>query len=269
MQKKDATAIEAEQSFSVIEIGRVGKGDKNKWGPGMRDCYMLHFCLSGKGIFNGKSVSRGQYFIATPFSRVYYYPDKIQPWQYVWINFKGKDAQKTLSSYGFLTTTGISQFTITKEFEDTINLIFNDNFFMQSLSNESLTNFVKVLFSLNVYNKDITQKRKDIKREHFKKAVEYIKTMYHSSISPNDVAKYVKLDEKYLCSLFKKFAGTSIQNFLIDFRIEKSKTLLELSDMKINEISYSVGIEEPLYFSKVFKKHVGVSPKTYREQKQK
>ena len=100
---------------------------------------------------------------------------------------------------------------------------------------------------------------------HLFKATEFIETKYHEGISPKDVADFVGLDEKYLYSIFKNYLQISVQEYLNNLRIKKAKVLLEKSELNISEISYSIGIEDPLNFSRFFKNIVGVSPRKYRE----
>ena len=68
------------------------------------------------------------------------------------------------------------------------------------------------------------------------------------------------------CRIFKKEVGTSVITYITDLRIKKAKDLLEHSDLKTFEISDAVGIHDPAYFSVLFKKYTGMSPKSYRNK---
>lgn len=80
------------------------------------------------------------------------------------------------------------------------------------------------------------------------------------------VAKQVNVSTNYFSLLFKKTMGQSFVSYLTDLRLEHAKKLLESSDYRSYEISYRCGYENPTYFSTIFKKHFGLSPKEYREQ---
>ncbi|MFQ8730023.1 MAG: helix-turn-helix domain-containing protein [Enterocloster bolteae] len=54
-------------------------------------------------------------------------------------------------------------------------------------------------------------------------------------------------------------------DYLNSYRIEHAKTKLKDSNLSVNEISYSVGFQDARYFSKLFKKYVGITPKDYRK----
>ena len=105
-----------------------------------------------------------------------------------------------------------------------------------------------------------------LKKSHIEKAVEYINTKYYHAITPLDVAQEVKLDEKYLYSLFKTYYNLSIQQYINNLKIEKSKELLIKTKLNVTKVALSVGIKDALYFSKFFKKKVGVSPKQFRKE---
>lgn len=72
----------------------------------------------------------------------------------------------------------------------------------------------------------------------------------------------------YLGQIFKQKTGKSFNNYLLDLRIKKAKQLLTDSDMKIYEISKSVGFADPNYFSIKFSQEVGITPKEYKKRGQ-
>ncbi|MFR6507913.1 MAG: helix-turn-helix transcriptional regulator [Dorea sp.] len=77
----------------------------------------------------------------------------------------------------------------------------------------------------------------------------------------------VHSNASYLSRIFKSEVGTSVITYITDLRIKKAKDLLEHSDLKTFEISDAVGIRaDPAYFSVLFKKYTGMSPKSYRNK---
>lgn len=92
----------------------------------------------------------------------------------------------------------------------------------------------------------------------------YIKNHYTQNISSEKIAKQHNCSVSYLSHFFKKHCGISLPEYINFLRINDAKTLLEITDMNIQEISYSVGYSSSNYFSNVFKKSTGLSPKAYR-----
>ena len=81
------------------------------------------------------------------------------------------------------------------------------------------------------------------------------------------MAHYIGLDRKYISKLFKDSVGVTIQDYLVNYRMNKAKEMMKERTLSIGDISRSVGYDNPLIFSKMFKKTNGVSPSDYRRSK--
>lgn len=86
-------------------------------------------------------------------------------------------------------------------------------------------------------------------------------------ISLNTVAAEVGMSPNYFSSIFRKEAGKTFVEYLTEVRMEKAKELLMCSPMKTSEIGFLVGYKDPHYFSYIFKKTQGCSPKDYRARR--
>jgi two-component system response regulator YesN len=109
-------------------------------------------------------------------------------------------------------------------------------------------------------------KRKPLDRKTYE-IMKYIRNNYSKSdLSIKSIAEHTYLSHSYLCTLFKKSTGKTVNEFLTEVRIEKAKELLKNTKMKLYEIASLVGIPDTNYFSVVFKKHEGTTPSEYRER---
>ncbi len=86
------------------------------------------------------------------------------------------------------------------------------------------------------------------------------------NISLISVAKYVGLSSAHFSTVFSQTLGRSFINYLTAMRIEKAKELLANTSMKLSAIAMEIGYNEPNYFSHVFRKTEGITPKEYRNQ---
>lgn len=100
-----------------------------------------------------------------------------------------------------------------------------------------------------------------------REAIRYIHENYAREISLNEVAQYIYRSPEYFSRLFKTETGTTFSSYLMKYRLEKAKDLLLNTDMKVYEIAYAVGYTTPSYFSKMYRKYMGVLPEATRSQK--
>ena len=91
-----------------------------------------------------------------------------------------------------------------------------------------------------------------------------IREQYHTTLKLEDIAQTLHVNSSYLSRLYKKETGTSVITALNQFRIKKAKELLRSSQYRVSEVGALVGIEDPSYFTNVFTKYEGISPKEYK-----
>ena len=96
-------------------------------------------------------------------------------------------------------------------------------------------------------------------------AKEYILRHIQDDICIDDIAEEVHLNAQYLMRLFKKEMGVSILEYITDERIKIAKELLVRTDYPINQVADSVGYSNYSYFTKIFRRATGESPKQYRQ----
>lgn len=98
-------------------------------------------------------------------------------------------------------------------------------------------------------------------------AINYINNNYSKDISLTDVSREVNISPYYFSKVFKDETGENFIEYLTNIRIEKAKDLIKNSECSMKEICVMVGYSEPNYFSRSFKKKVGVTPTEYKEGK--
>ena len=100
------------------------------------------------------------------------------------------------------------------------------------------------------------------------KIKEYVAKFYSDcELRIKDIADAVFLNENYLSSYFKKKVGISLTEYIMCFRVEKGKDLMDLGEEEIREVALKVGFLDANYFSKCFKKVYGVTPTKYLSEK--
>lgn len=111
--------------------------------------------------------------------------------------------------------------------------------------------------------------KKEEKNNRYSKPVQesirIIEERYRENLSLEEICAQVSVSKTYFCYLFKRETGISLWNYLTEVRLQHAKELLKHTDMKSYEIAFSVGYENPSYFSKIFKRYEQMTPNEYRE----
>lgn len=94
----------------------------------------------------------------------------------------------------------------------------------------------------------------------------YLQKHYAEHISLDTLSATVNLNRSYLCRLFKRETGESLFQYLARLRLEKATSLLAQDRLPVREVAARVGIDDPFYFTRMFKKQYGVAPSEYVSQ---
>lgn len=100
-----------------------------------------------------------------------------------------------------------------------------------------------------------------------KSARDYVEEHYAEDVSLQEVAEKIGISAGYLSTMFAQNMDCKFVDYLNQVRIERACTYLEQNYLKTYEIAYRVGFRDEKYFSRVFKKVKGMSPKEYRTGK--
>ena len=103
-------------------------------------------------------------------------------------------------------------------------------------------------------------------RSEIKKVIEYINNNLYKKLSLELLAKIVNMNESYLSRIFKDELDMTISDYIKIKRLEKAKDLLKQSDMRVKDVAISVGIQDQLYFSRLFTKYFQITPSEYKEK---
>ncbi len=112
----------------------------------------------------------------------------------------------------------------------------------------------------------LSSRRQSYKEQIVKNVQEYIKRNLDTKLSLNQVADVFNFSPNYLSHLFSKVAKVNYVEYITETKITAAKEMMARGEGRIYEISQKLGYESAFYFSKVFKKITGISPREYMHQ---
>lgn len=122
-----------------------------------------------------------------------------------------------------------------------------------------------VIEMMTVYFTDLVLQTSEVNHVSVvKKVSKYIHSHLSEQIRLNDVADYVDLSPNYFSSLFKREMGIAFADYVNEIRVKESQFLLETTDYSIVDIAVAVGFNNQNYFTTIFRKHTGTTPKQFR-----
>ena len=222
----------------------------------------IHYIVDGYGFFNGVKLCKGDFFCAVKNEKVCYYPQKENPWTYIYMDLYGEDLEEIIEKYDFRGKNSFGKIDFLEEVIE-IHKLFEIRA-SKNMENESFLNSLALtLLSMHTsYKQSVDLKISDV---HVKKIQEYIDFNFNKKISISSLAKQFYLSCGYIRNIFYDRFHMSPKQYLQNLRMKKAAELLEISEYRVSEISVSVGYEDQLAFSKTFKSHFGTSPTEYRK----
>ena len=239
------------------------------WQKGRRD-YQILYVANGKTHFwfddKEEIVSAGH--------MVLYKPEEIQKYIYYlednpevfWIHFTGSDVKNILAYHGIPLDEHVFYCGVLPDYKALFRKIIQE----LQLCRYGYEDYIASLFNdilLLVDRQQHEQKKTTGNvQEQIERAAAYFNENYNTKISIDDYAESLHISTNWFIHNFKQYAGMSPAQYILSLRMVNAQSLLERTTYNIKEISEIVGYENPLYFSRVFKKEIGKSPAQYRKE---
>ena len=258
------------QGLFITDIGYYPKAEHHhrirEKGVGQ---YVLIYCVDGSGFYvvDGKrhEVKKNQYFIL-PIGKPHEYGStEGHFWTVYWLHFCGKAAH--VFAEGAATPQTINV-TMQSRISERINIFdeilttlhFGDSIEDLRYASSLLSHFLASMRYLGQFRRAKASAEKDIVEQ----AIHYMRENIENRITMAEVLRYVGYSQSHFSTVFKKKTGMSPLSYFNRLKVEHACKLLKTTDLKVNMICYKVGIEDPLYFSRLFSKVMGMSPTDYR-----
>lgn len=234
------------RTLTPLFVGYQDCPSGHAFGPHVRNCYLIHFCLGGCGTLHDRhgehAVKKGQLFVIRPGEVTTYAADAVTPWKYVWIAFRGDSAAAFDSARSVYDTP--------HEIEDKLTEYVKNDILAPEIYISILFELIYLLFH-EQKKTQTTDKLHQIKR--------YIKYNYMLPLTVEGLARSFGFERSYLYRTFKQRYGVGVKQYIVNVRMKNAIGLLE-NGFSVGECSAMVGYEDEFNFSKAFKRHFGYPP---------
>lgn len=256
--KEQATSIKSVNFVLETEIEKLRQ-------PFFNSIYYLNLVTKGKAVLK---IGEDEYFLEKgciffAFPAYLYEIIECEEFEYMYISFFGAGVGELLDNLKIDMQSPV--------FYYYDNLI---DFWMKSIKDINETNISiltesVLLYTLSFLRDESDRLGSDVKeRNLFEKMLGYVDRNYRDvNISLKMMSEKFSYSEKYLSLVFKKNMNMSFRSYLNNMRIEFAKELISKKNCSVSKIAERCGYNDSLYFSKVFKKIVGVSPSSYIKNK--
>lgn len=235
-----------------------------------RKDYQLLYIASGKIQFflenQERELAAGHVVLYRPgIPQKYTYLAKSHPEVY-WIHFTGRDVEMILGRYGFPLFEMILYTGISSEYQRLFLQIIRELQVQRPCFGELLPLLLEQIF-LTIRRDRIEGPDADRKiQKEVERAVHFFNENFYTPIRIEEYAAAQHMSTCWFIRNFKQYTGMPPMQYITSIRIAKAKSLLESTDYNIGEIASIVGYDNPLYFSRIFKKLTGNSPARYRKK---
>lgn len=244
-------------------IGYASDTRVTRYGPASRNQYIIHYIISGKGVFNGTKLGSGEGFITTPRMYEHYYPDENDPWRYLWIISYDSHMDNIIELHDADEKTGVFKFHNIDVVESVVKRLLSKEGGFE-FSNTEITEMYLKIFN-NCVQPKISFNTTNAKM-YFDYAAKYISLNMHLPLLVSDICKKLGVSQPYLYRVFTSEIGMSPKQYISECKITEAKRQLMNIEFSVSEISASLGFSDVLAFSKFFSQKIGISPSEFRKQ---
>ena len=230
--------------LSIFNCGHEYCQPGHTWGPGVRDHYLIHLVVAGKGVYqvNGAShtLQEGDLFLAKPNQLITYAADETDPWEYYWVGFNGACANKLVQQTPFSDAHPVHHCKDPQTVREALYNIYLSR--GPEPQCEALMTGYLYIFMAHLM-KEAREAMPNVgssSSQYVLAAIKYIQFNYSHDISVDDIAKAVGVSRSHLYRVFMSNVGQSPIDYLTSYRISEACSLLKNSSLSIAEIAVFV-----------------------------
>lgn len=261
------------KSLHLRDCGHETCEQGHRFGPAVRDYYLLHVVRKGSGVIENQcgrfDVQAGQGFMIFPDEITVYTADVQDPWEYDWIGFAGQAAAEWMQKLQFKQQNPVIDM---GEYAGRVTRVIRDIYDDSAVLDERDMAAVGGLYRLFAWLVQIAQPKSEkwllsAVERYYQRAYWYMESNFQRDLQIADVAAYVGLSRSQLFRIFVKHDGRSPQQILLSMRLAQAQALLRSTELPLKAVALSSGFSGAARMGDVFRKELGMTPTQFRERK--
>ncbi|WP_293269080.1 AraC family transcriptional regulator [Neptunomonas sp.] len=236
------------------------------------DDYLMIYCLDGEGELTLDhetfKIKAGDIIFLPRGTAHAYKASELTPWTIYWIHFSGEQSEAFIDylavrENNFILPLGIHA-RLTSDIESLLECrqsSYNLSAFVHA------ANLLRQILTHVARLQPLAKQQKAAHNFDLELIHSLMQTRAHEQLDLDTLAETANLSKFHFIKKYKELTGTTPINHFIHLKIERACHLLDVTTKSINEISFAVGYEDAYYFSRIFKKIMGISPSQYRRMR--
>lgn len=266
-------ANEIIRTLHITDIGYYPKAEFHyRERPHGADQHILIYCLEGSGRVRIRksilNVEAGEFFVVPARTPHVYSADETNPWTIYWLHFTGSIADSIVAQIerqaggakGFL------------QFNEKTLEFFHEMYgqLERGYSSDNLVYANMCLWhylTTFLYNAKYSPSGKWPDKDPVDQAIDFLSKKIDQALTLDQIAAAVNLSPSHFSYVFKKRTGYSPIEYFNHLKIQQACQFLLFTRLRVKEVAQELGIRDAHYFSRLFKKVMGMSPDEYREKR--
>jgi len=270
---EELASAELTRTLHITDIGYFPRARYHyRERPEGCNTHIFMICADGEGWVEPEDssavrITRRQMVVIPAGVPHRYGASEHDPWTIYWFHLHGTDAAELIRLYGLaqgpIELSHASYAELVEIFNECYCLLEDKPFSLQVHVHAAQS--VRRLLS-GIGMAAASAGRSEPGDRHLERAFAYMTERIDRSISLEELARHTGISRQHLIHLFKQETGMPPIEYFLRLKMQRAGQLLHLTSMSVKEVAMVVGIDDPYYFSRLFRKRMGCSPSSFRSK---
>ena len=245
--------------INPVQCGRQRCPASYSFGPSVRDFWLWHFVISGKGSFTNSrgvfEVGEGSLFVIRPNETTYYKADENDPWSYIWIGFTAEKGLIQIEDTSVIYAPYLEESFVSAFGEGSFENVNTHGAYEHYLCGK-----IWQILGLIMREKSAPESAYE---SYVLPAISIMRSEYNTPLTVSEIAERLHVSKGYFFDIFKEHTGIPPKKYLLEIKMKKASELLVSRGLTATATASALGYPDVFAFSRAFKAYFGISPSEF------